>query len=110
MKLHDTVRITNETKNGRSSRNRKKDLNRPPWNAIQYASGYARTRATAVTIALLRSDRTRNSQFLEVASVKLAKCHVRRYPSSAVPSCNARLAIATMGTMKRRRSQRPPGA
>ena len=39
MNCHDCVRMTNETKNGSSSRNSRLDLYRPPRNAIQYATG-----------------------------------------------------------------------
>ena len=39
MNPHDCVRITNETKNGSSSRNSRLDLCAPPRNAIQYATG-----------------------------------------------------------------------
>ena len=42
------IRITNETKNGSRITRSRVDLWRPPWNAIQYATGYITASAIAV--------------------------------------------------------------
>ena len=48
MNCHESVRITNETKNGSRSISRYVFFLRPPWKAIQYAMGYATTNVIAV--------------------------------------------------------------
>jgi hypothetical protein len=43
MTCHERIRITNETKKGSRIRKRRIDLYRPPWKAIQYATGRVTT-------------------------------------------------------------------
>src|SRR5262245_34579305 len=58
MKFHESVRITNETKNGSNNRKSRLDLYGPPRNAIQYATGYPITRQRSVAMRPYTSDRT----------------------------------------------------
>src|SRR6476646_6617250 len=78
MNCHASDRITNDTKNGSSSRNRNVVLCRPPLKAIQYATGYPTSRVAIVTIAAYTSERMNCVWNIDSAVVYSPKCHVNR--------------------------------
>src|SRR5690242_2144069 len=85
MNCQASVRITNETKNGNSSRKRNVVLCRPPRNAIQYASGNATTSVTAVAMDPYTSDRTNWTWYCWITSQYWEKCQVMEKPLSSDP-------------------------
>ena len=92
MKLHATVRITNEMKNGSSNRNRKTDLKLPAVerDPVRDRVGEQQRDARHDRRVADRADRG-YSPFCDSASAKFANRNVWRNPSRLFPVCRDRL-------------------
>src|SRR3954453_15690278 len=83
---HESVRTRYVVKNGRITRSSSALRQRPPRNAIAYASGYPITSDRRVAAPAYPNERTNWSEYVESTSAYVWKCQVKGYPVSIEPS------------------------